>query len=351
MLINSTKKALPIFNKLVKVENAETAKQFAKANPLFSWHANYFTRNRKKVLLLINDLTYAIVVLYDINAKNKMNLDKYIFEGIHEAFKICGISEDQIASYFKLAEKIQVGAGFNRQATGALTNLIMIFEDNVPLFPDELIQEALMSHMMKVPFQHKKYVFANEAVQAAFKEKLKIIQPGDSNFNANSYHFEKTWKNYHQWDKYEADQSLFDDSSKYDQFIKEVQTNNKLLLESFRKYLTESEGLSKKVVNRHVNQATIFINEFLLYHAMKTPLGFYDEVDDYLGYWFPEKVAYTIADIKSSATSIKKLLKFMVMAGEIEQSDAVEIKMLISDGVEIGSDFLQSSHDFYDGWE
>lgn len=35
MIINPTKKALPIFNKLVKTKDANAAKRFAIANPFF----------------------------------------------------------------------------------------------------------------------------------------------------------------------------------------------------------------------------------------------------------------------------------------------------------------------------
>ena len=46
MIINSSKKALPLFNQLPEVADKKRARSFSDKNPLFSWHANYFNVKR-----------------------------------------------------------------------------------------------------------------------------------------------------------------------------------------------------------------------------------------------------------------------------------------------------------------
>ena len=58
LVMNPTKKTLPLFSHIEKVDNEKSAKHFSKINPFYSWHANYVTVNRKKVLFLVNDLTF-----------------------------------------------------------------------------------------------------------------------------------------------------------------------------------------------------------------------------------------------------------------------------------------------------
>lgn len=43
MIINPTKKALPLFNHLPKVSDEKGGKSFSDSNPLFSWHGIILT--------------------------------------------------------------------------------------------------------------------------------------------------------------------------------------------------------------------------------------------------------------------------------------------------------------------
>ncbi|QBO36235.1 hypothetical protein EQG49_07065 [Periweissella cryptocerci] len=351
MIINPTKKALPIFNKLVKVEDGNEAKVVATANPFFSWHANYYNVNRKKVLILVNDATYATVVLYDINANNKGNLVTYIEEGIKRAFKIAGISDTDIKKYFAVAGGLEVNAGFNRQVTGIITNMILISEEGWLINPQELLQVNLMDRLMQIPYKQKNYIYAKEAVKEAFKAELKIVVPDTTELEKNAYKLNKTWRDYHQWDKYEDDQSLLEDyEMRYEKVADEVKANNKILLAEFKRYLTESEGLSKKVVNKHADNVLLYVDEFSLYYTIKTPLKVADDVMEFLMDWYPRKIAYGPAEVKSAGTSMKKFLKFMEMAGEISKSDVEDGKEMISNGVELGVEHMQVIDNMTDFW-
>ncbi|GAB5054421.1 hypothetical protein PESHB5_09200 [Pediococcus parvulus] len=346
MIINPTKKALPIFNKLVKTKDAGVAKRFAMANPFFSWHANYYLLNRKKVLLLVNDLTYASVVLYDINAQNKAKLDRFIADGIREAFLISGIGDKDIKAYFEMAGNLEINAGFNRQVTGIMTNMILMAQYMNMVDPRKLVQVEMMEWFMETPQKQKGYIYAKEAIQKAFEIGLKI-EVSAPELPENAYKVTKTWANFHNWDKYEDDQSLLTgNGTKYEQVKSELQANNKLLLEEFQNYLTQSEGLSKKVVTRHVGNAEFFIDEFLTYYTIATPLRSAAEAMEYFADWFPRKAAYSTTELKANATSIRKFIKFLQLAGEISQDTVEMAKEGIKEGMELGTEYLQMNDDW-----
>ena len=351
MIINPTKKALPIFNKIDKVKDSKMAKSFAISNPFFSWHANYYSVNHKKVVVLVNDLTFAAVVLYDINAKNKVNLDQYIVAGIRAAFLLAGVDDKNISKYFAVAEEIKINAGFNRQVTGVMTNLILKVNEGWIVNPRETIQTDIMDSFMMAVFKQKKYVTAKESVQIAFKKGISIVESNSELAEKHQYQINKTWSSYHQWDKYEDDESLFDETGdKFEKIMMDVQTNNELLLPEFKNYLTNSEGLSKKVVNKHVSNAEFFINQFLLFYTIKTPLKMMDTLSDYFSDWFPRKAAYSATEIKANAASMKKFVKFMEVAGEISPEDSEIAKEDIKDNTILGVEFLQNMDRMTGGW-
>ncbi|ANK61860.1 DUF6933 domain-containing protein [Loigolactobacillus backii] len=351
MIINPTKKALPIFNKLVKVEDAAMAKCFATVNPLFSWHANYYLVNRKKVVLLVNDLTYAAVALYDINAKNKVNLEQYINDGIREAFLLVGVAPEDIAAYFELAGAVRLNAGFNRQVTGAMTNMILMVKEGRLIDRTKLIQTKLMDYLMQIPFSQKDYAFAKDSVANAFANGLSITKVNAAEMQVSEYHVNRTWLDYHQWDKYQDSEALFaGDGHLYEQIGAKVLANNALLLAEFKNYLINSTGLTEKTAKKHVKNIELFINEFMLFDTIKTPLTTVEAVQPYLADWFPRKIAYSASEIKANATSIKKFIKFMEVAGEISQVDAEQARAEIKDDIEFGIEYLQLMDSMTDFW-
>src|SRR5699024_585038 len=75
MLIQCTRKLLD----QLKIKPSEVPR---KTQPLFSWHANILTINRRKTVVLVNDSNRYVVVLYGLLAKDFQKLDQLIFEAI-----------------------------------------------------------------------------------------------------------------------------------------------------------------------------------------------------------------------------------------------------------------------------
>ena len=76
MLIQCTKKLLDE----LKIKPAASIEE----QPLFSWHANLITVNRRKTVVLCNDKNRYIVVLHGLKAKDFKHLGELIISAIRE---------------------------------------------------------------------------------------------------------------------------------------------------------------------------------------------------------------------------------------------------------------------------
>jgi hypothetical protein len=97
MLLQCTKKLL------AELQIKPTLDQAQEELPLFSWHANLITVNRKKTLVLVNDSSYYIIVLYGLKAKDFQNLEPFIKDAIRETLLGEGIKAEIVQEYLKQA--------------------------------------------------------------------------------------------------------------------------------------------------------------------------------------------------------------------------------------------------------
>jgi len=98
MLIRCTKKLL---DQLDRKPVSGVAEEL-----LFSWHANLLTINRRKTLVLVNDVTRYVVVLYGLKGKDFKKLDELVAHGIRDAFQREGIKEEIIERYLMHSEEV-----------------------------------------------------------------------------------------------------------------------------------------------------------------------------------------------------------------------------------------------------
>jgi len=108
---------------------------------------------------------------------------------------------------------------------------------------------------------------------------------------------------------------------------------NKKLLEEFSNWLKES-GLTKKTINRHINNVNFYINEYLLNYDLTEAKDGIDEIDMFIGDWFIRKAMWSSrAEIKANATSLKKFYTFMNEKGLVEDIELKELKIAIKMGM------------------
>lgn len=98
MLIQCTKKLLDQLG--IKPATEE------KEEPLFSWHANLITLNRRKTIVLVNDQNRYVVVLHGLKAKDFKNLDRVLLQGIRETFMEEGMKDEVIEKFLSQSNEI-----------------------------------------------------------------------------------------------------------------------------------------------------------------------------------------------------------------------------------------------------
>ena len=121
------------------------------------------------------------------------------------------------------------------------------------------------------------------------------------------------------------------DYEKYEIECDEIRAENEKLLEEFSLWLKKS-GLTDKTVSQHNENASFYINEFLLYSDINEAKDGACSISMYLGYWFIKKAMWSSeASIKSNATSLKKFYTFMNEKGLVDNKTLQDLKDTIKE--------------------
>ena len=110
----------------------------------------------------------------------------------------------------------------------------------------------------------------------------------------------------------------------YGTFLKECEkirkTNDELLL-LFGESL-EKAGISIKTINKHLSNVSFYINDYLLREETYSMEAGVEMIDDFLGNFYIRKCMWsTPANIKTTATSIKKFYKCMYEHAKISKEE------------------------------
>jgi len=98
MLIQCTKKLLD------RLQMKPAPKQ--EENPFFSWHANLVTINRRQTLVLMNDESRYVIVIYGMKAKDLSKIKSWIDQAIREVFLAEGVKEEVVERYLQEAGEV-----------------------------------------------------------------------------------------------------------------------------------------------------------------------------------------------------------------------------------------------------
>lgn len=93
MIIHCTKKLLDQLN--IKPES------IFEEDPLYSWHANLITINRRKAVVLVNDQNRYVIVLFGLKAKDFKTLDENILQGIRKTLQEECIEDEVIEKFLQ----------------------------------------------------------------------------------------------------------------------------------------------------------------------------------------------------------------------------------------------------------
>ena len=113
------------------------------------------------------------------------------------------------------------------------------------------------------------------------------------------------------------DNSASADEDESDRFFRKLEKENSGYLSVFGDDLRKS-GLSESTVRRHLMNADLFLNAFLMYRECLTMKAGVSMVGSFLGDFFIRKCAWsTPGNIKTTAASLKKFYKSMLGHGLI----------------------------------
>ncbi len=108
----------------------------------------------------------------------------------------------------------------------------------------------------------------------------------------------------------------------YEKKIKKIEKQNNAILADFEQSLKDA-GLSANTINRHLDNAGFYINEYLLmYDDLYAAAEGCAHLDSFFGYFYIRKCLWsTPGNIKTTAASLKKFYKFMYDKGRIDEAD------------------------------
>ncbi|MBN8209792.1 plasmid pRiA4b ORF-3 family protein [Bacillus sp. NTK071] len=185
MLIQCTKKLLDE----LKVSPGTPSEE----NALFDWHANVIKIGRKKVLVLVNDLTRYVIVLYGVKAKDLKHIDKLISQALEKVWQAENIKDEIIQNYLQQANANEITFSKTKDRT-SVARLNKACE-NAHYFEDLVDEEVIIQEDLSLRISSmlagngKSYIHPNEEMYKSLEEFA-----GESAFNSEAVELNVTLK-------------------------------------------------------------------------------------------------------------------------------------------------------------
>ena len=128
--------------------------------------------------------------------------------------------------------------------------------------------------------------------------------------------------------------------------VEENHKRNEIFIKEFENWLNQ-KSLVKKTIRKHLNNVSLYINNYLNYYDVtKMEDGIY-HVYSFLNDWFIEKCLWSSRNsLKETAASIKKFYECMSEKGYVEEEDYKSLCRLIKDNM---NEFLEQMNAFDNG--
>jgi hypothetical protein len=196
MLIKCTKKLLDM------LEVGPSAGQ--QESSLFSWHANVVMVNRRKTVILLNDLNRYVIVLHGLKKKDFRDLEKLILKAICQIFEDECIDAEIIKAYMKQAEEITYTTTSDRSSTSRLNRIAdWVHQFYDLLIDDKIIQAPLSMRISRMLVSDGKGDTPPEDVggESGYKYFLGIMNDPEDEEHENF----KLWAEEQRFRKYDPD--------------------------------------------------------------------------------------------------------------------------------------------------
>lgn len=113
-------------------------------HPLFSWHANLITMDRRKTVVLTNDQNRYVIVLHGLKAKDFSKMDEPILDALRQTFRAEGIKEEVIEKYIDASPPFTFTKTKNRTLVSRLNKAceyVPFLDDHID--PQSIVQPAV----------------------------------------------------------------------------------------------------------------------------------------------------------------------------------------------------------------
>lgn len=337
MYINVAGKAQPLFNKFNQVDSNAHAKEKALANPLFSWHVSYFVYKRQKNVVFLNDASTFAVTVYDINAKNKSELQARFEENLAVVWKNLGLSEKLLKQYLQVAGPWQVNKSINRSAVGSVALLCREVGESLITHLDEQMMSIEMTKRMRR--LGRKYIHTNETIEVfktAVPFKWQPVAAPEKEVDR------KDLREIIRRLRKDAQTNLDElTPDQFDNLIRGVQQTNDKLIATFID--AERTSHSAKTIRQYKNSLSFYLNQWLAYH-FQTILDIESTaIADLLYHGSTEN------EVKLIRQAMKKLLKFLYDNKVVTAEWYTDRKTLLNQE-NLSADKLASHSEDDDSW-
>lgn len=305
MYINVTAKAQSIFRFYPQVADPEAAKEQALANPLYSWHATYFSVQHHRQVAFINDAANLLVILPNVYSHDYRRLQKMFEDQLSDQLHHLGLSSRQIHQYLKQAGPWQINRTINRQAVGSLTQAI---RDNKPLLGGR-DRETLASLAQQI----KQAVKAdNSLVQTVIFSDLPAWRKGTAK-KEQAAGEDRRLQNVTNQLRYLEDHRSKIKEEDYEKTVARISELNQLLIKAF--IAANPDDLSAKTLRRHQNRLEFFLNSIVAYQlgTIYGPLA--TDLEEPLAH------GASVSEMRQVRTALKKFLQYLNKQGVLSDDE------------------------------
>ena len=136
-------------------------------NPLFEWHANLFVYQRRKGVIVMNNLTRYCVVLYGLKAEHFKKIDELVLSAIEQTFRAEGFSDEVISDYMRTSSQVVYAKSSDRSILGQLVDVQYHLEwrldERAPI--DSIFMVDISKELNRIPLGTQKYHYAIDLLQ------------------------------------------------------------------------------------------------------------------------------------------------------------------------------------------
>lgn len=324
MLINVVQKAQGLFQDFPAVADSATAKQLALANPLFSWHATYTTRQHKKIVLLVNDACMLTVVLTDVNAKNRQQLATRFWAQLEEIWQYNNLPPADFDLYRRVAKPWETNRTVTRSRVGRMNDtgamLTSLLEDG-PARDEAELAIRLTQGMRKddAGHYHTGRDLAADLAAANMQWHPVVAVPAPPK---ESVEFGPAVAQLQALQKICDDLSVTADLEELDKLTAQIQAANTTLLENFDQALTGE--VSAKTKTSYLRELTFYLNEFLAYRYVTILDDDAAGVDELLLH------GVSVTEAKRIRTALRRLYRLLAQQNLVTEDFASTAREIMS---------------------